>query len=227
MTVKNTHYDIIKKYQKTLLTEEIPHFSAAVQKSFFMYKNYPKYFINKSILDFGCSAGYTSWAFSLFTKSTHCYDPNPNCEFVFKLNNSDSENLKWVDPKIIGQTHYNTIFIYGVHNGHSEPHKLVESFVDNMSFDYLIIGDTDSNEFENQKKFDPIDKKRRIVLGHSSIYTYSLHSISLTHIDECMSKVSNIEIVERNDNQLFPSQGFPDLKSPSIVSNILYVCKKI
>tara|TARA_E500000318_G_scaffold67763_1_gene62556 strand:+ start:521 stop:1204 length:684 start_codon:yes stop_codon:yes gene_type:complete len=227
MTDLNTHYRSVKKYKNTLLREEKPHFDAAVKKSFFMYKNFSEFFHNKNILDYGCSIGFTSWAFSLFCKSTHCYDPNPNCEFVFRQNNNNNEKLKWVDVKTLQNTHYDTVFIYGVHNGHPHPHKLIEEFVNSVSFDYLIIGDSDGKLDDNTSKFDPIEKKRRIISGQSAIYTYSLHSISLTHIDDCIPKVSNLKILRREHDLLFPSLGITGQLEQQDQKNIIYVCKKL
>lgn len=217
--------NIINDYENSLLLEEKNHFRSASYKALTFINNFKEYFVDKSVLDYGCYMGYTSFVFSLFAHSVDCFDINPNCKYVFDYNNPNSNKLRWQSFDELKFNYYDTVFMYGVAQSNKDPKEWLEYFVENVNFSTLIIsdGDKDDNWYKQSRKI------KSIVAGLSANYDYSVDGFSLSHIDDYLPKVSNLHILDRIDNLQFPNQGFSNV-DPRDLSNeskkIIYVCKK-
>lgn len=224
---KSTFKKQILEYQDTLDKEEIYHFQGACFKALSFVDKFSEYFENKSILDYACGMGYTSYIFSLYCNSVDAFDANPNCELVFRYNNPVGNRLRWQNLEQLKHNHYDTIFIYSIINCNRDPINWLTTFVDQMNFDTLIIGDCEKNTTWASLE----DKKRRIIKGISLNYDYSLNGYSTLSIDECIPFVSNLRIIDRCDTLQFSHQPNSDFDPYRDLKNepkkIVYVCKKI
>ena len=218
---------LIKEYQKSLDPAEKYHFEGACHKALCFINKYDQYFTNKSILDYACGMGYTSYVFSLYCSSVDSFDANPNCEFVFRFNNKESNKLRWQDFDQITHNHYDTVFIYSLHNALKNPIQWFEWFVNKVSFNTFIYGDAEKTSTWATAE----DKKRRIVEGKSNNYDYSLDGFSTISIDEVIPKVPNLRVIERDDTMQFSHQPNSTHDPFKMLVNepkkIVYICEKI
>lgn len=216
----------ILAYEKKLQSVEKFHFQSAYMKALFFIKKFPEYFIDKSILDYGCYMGYTSFVFSLYAQSVDAYDANPNCEFVFNYNNIEGNKLRWQPFEKLKYNYYDTIFMYSVAQLNKFPKEWLEELVNQLNFTNLIIGDSEKSENWYTKK----SKLDSILSGSSPNYDYSIGGFCREHIDNYVPAVSNLQIIKRYDNLIFPGQGFTNIDPYRNLKNelkkIVYVCKK-
>jgi len=150
-------------------------------------KKHPEFFIDKTVLDFGCGTGEHTYFLSNYVNTIDCFDPQIIhynwLNTMFKSSNiinvlKEQEYLK---------KHYDTILIIGVLQCAGDYKYWLSNFIDTMRFDRLIIA------FTSGKIYSHINSGRTI--RNTRLYDNNMTD-NTVHEEEVLKSTHKLKLLD-------------------------------
>jgi len=112
-------------------------------------KKHPEFFIDKSVLDFGCGTGEHTYFLSNYVDTIDCFDPQIIHYNWLNTMFKSSNTINVLKNKEYLEKHYDTIIIIGVLQCIEDYKLWLLNFIDTMHFDRLIICFSSGKEYSH------------------------------------------------------------------------------